>query len=175
METAISTLVLGGAASGKSAYAEELTLRLPGTPVYIATAQAFDDEMTDKIAAHRQRRGGAWTTIEEPLELPTAITENGVANTVLLVDCLTLWLSNLVTAERDIAAETDTLVDAIRGVQGHIVLVSNELGLGLVPGDQLSRRFRDLQGTLNQAVAAATDRVVFVAAGLPMTLKGEPG
>ena len=175
METAISTLVLGGAASGKSAYAEELTLRLPGTPVYIATAQAFDDEMTDKIAAHRQRRGGVWTTIEEPLELPTAITENGVANTVLLVDCLTLWLSNLMTAERDIAAETDTLVDAIRGVQGHIVLVSNELGLGLVPGDELSRRFRDLQGTLNQAVAAATDRVVFVAAGLPMTLKGEPG
>ena len=94
---------------------------------------------------------------------------------MLLVDCLTLWLSNLMTAELDIAAETDTLVDAIGGVQGHIVLVSNELGLGLVPGDQLSRRFRDLQGTLNQAVAAATDRVVSVAAGLPMTLKGEPG
>ena len=175
MPAATSTFVLGGASSGKSAYAEELVLRLFGTPVYIATAQAFDDEMTDKIAVHRQRRGGVWTTIEEPLELPTAITENGVANTVLLVDCLTLWLSNLMTAERDIAAETDTLVDAICGVHGHIVLVSNELGLGLVPGDELSRRFRDLQGTLNQAVAAATDRVVFVAAGLPMTLKGEPG
>lgn len=172
MPAAITTFVLGGASSGKSAYAEELVLRLPGAPVYIATAQAFDDEMTDKIAAHRQRRGDAWTTVEEPLELPAAIIEHGVADTVLLVDCLTLWLSNLMTAERDIAAESDALVDAIGGVKGQIVLVSNELGLGLVPGDELSRRFRDLQGSLNQAVAAATDRVVFVAAGLPLTLKG---
>ena len=174
MAAAVSTLVLGGASSGKSAYAEALTLRLPGTPVYIATAQAFDDEMTDKIAVHRDRRGDAWKTVEEPLDLPAAIAEHAVSDTVLLVDCLTLWLNNLMTAERDIAGETADLIAAISRVQGHIVLVSNELGLGLVPGDSLSRRFRDLHGTLNQKIAEAAERVVFVAAGLPMTLKGDP-
>jgi adenosylcobinamide kinase/adenosylcobinamide-phosphate guanylyltransferase len=170
-----STLVLGGASSGKSTYAEDLALQLPGAPVYIATAQGFDEEMIDKIAAHRRRRGDAWTTVEEPYDLPAAIVERGAADTVLLVDCLTLWLTNIMTVERDIADETDALIDAIARVQGRIVLVSNELGLGLVPGDELSRHFRNLHGTLNQSVAASVDRAVFVAAGLPLVLKGASG
>ena len=172
MLTAKSTFVLGGASSGKSAYAEELTMKLPGAPVYLATAQGFDDEMIDKIAAHRRRRGDGWTTVEEPYDLPAAIAEHGIADTVLLVDCLTLWLTNIMSVERDIPNETDALIAAIGRVQGRIVLVSNELGLGLVPGDELSRNFRNLHGNLNQAVAASVDRAVFVAAGLPLTLKG---
>ena len=170
--TATSTLVLGGASSGKRAFAEERVLNLLGAPVYVATAQAFDEEMMDKIAAHRRRRGDGWTTVEEPYDLPDAIRRLGATDTTLLVDCLTLWLTNIMTIERDIAAETDALVAAINQVQGHIILVSNELGLGLVPADQLSRHFRNLHGNLNQAVAAAADNVVFVAAGLPMVLKG---
>ena len=171
MLTAKSTFVLGGASSGKSAYAEELTKKLPGAPVYLATAQGFDDEMIDKIAAHRRRRGDGWTTVEEPYDLPAAIAEHGIADTVLLVDCLTLWLTNIMSVERDIPNETDALIAAIGRVQGCIVLVSNELGLGLVPGDELSRNFRNLHGNLNQAVAASVDRAVFVVAGLPLTLK----
>ncbi|MGB0632938.1 MAG: bifunctional adenosylcobinamide kinase/adenosylcobinamide-phosphate guanylyltransferase [Alphaproteobacteria bacterium] len=171
MLTAKSTFVLGGASSGKSAYAEELVLRLPGAPVYIATAQGFDEEMMDKIASHRRRRGDAWATVEEPYDLPDAIVEHGGSDTVLLVDCLTLWLTNIMTVERNIADETDALIAAINRVQGRIVLVSNELGLGLVPSDELSRAFRNLHGNLNQTVAAAVDRAVFIAAGLPLTLK----
>ncbi|MBI05278.1 MAG: bifunctional adenosylcobinamide kinase/adenosylcobinamide-phosphate guanylyltransferase [Pelagibacteraceae bacterium] len=172
MFSPISTFVIGGASSGKSLYAEELVMELPGAPIYLATAQAFDDEMEDKIASHRRRRGDDWTTIEEPYDLPDAISENGVSNTVLLVDCLTLWLSNLIFLERDISKESDDLIEAISKVKGCIVLVSNEVGLGLVPDNQVGRHFRDLQGTLNQKVAAAADRVVFIAAGLPLTLKG---
>ena len=174
MLNAISTLVLGGAASGKSVYAEELVLRLPGAPVYIATAQGFDDEMVDKIAAHRRRRGDTWTTVEEPFDLPDAIRETGQRNTAVLVDCLTLWLTNIMATERDIADETDKLVAAIEAVEGRIVLVSNEIGLGLVPENDFTRHFRNLHGTLNQSVAAAVDRAVFIAAGLPLTLKGAP-
>ena len=172
MFSPISTFVIGGAASGKSLHAEELAMQLPGAPIYLATAQAFDDEMKDKIAAHRRRRGEDWITIEEPYDLPDAISQNGVSNTVLLVDCLTLWLSNLIFLERDISKESDALIEAVSKVKGCIVLVSNEVGLGLVPDNQVARHFRDLQGTLNQKVAAVADRVVFVAAGLPLTLKG---
>lgn len=168
-----STLVLGGAASGKSAYAEDLVLRLPGRPVYIATAQAFDGEMTDKIAVHRARRGAVWTTVEEPLDLVGAIAGADAPDAVLLIDCLTLWLSNLMADDRDIAAETAQLVDSLGGVRGRVVLVANEVGLGIVPDNALARSFRNLHGTLNQAVAAAADRVVFVAAGLPLALKGD--
>ena len=170
-----SIFVLGGASSGKSIYAEELVLRLPGAPIYLATAQAFDDEMADKVEAHRRRRGDDWTTVEEPHDLPEAISEHGVTDTVLLVDCLTLWLFNLVSAERDITDQTEALIKAISGVEGRIVLVSNEIGLGLVPDNVVGRQFRNLHGTLNQAVAATADRVVFIAAGLPLTLKGAAG
>lgn len=167
-----STLVLGGAASGKSAYAEELVLRTPGRPVYIATAQAFDGEMTDKIAVHRARRGAVWTNVEEPLYLAGAIARADAPDAVLLVDCLTMWLNNLMADDRDVAAETTHLVDIMGVLQGQIVLVANEVGLGIVPDNALARAFRNLHGTLNQAVAGTADRVVFVAAGLPLALKG---
>ena len=167
-----STLVLGGAASGKSAYAEELVLRTPGRPVYIATAQAFDGEMTDKIAVHRARRGAVWTNVEEPLYLAGAIARADAPDAVLLVDCLTMWLNNLMADDRDVAAETTHLVDIMGDLQGQIVLVANEVGLGIVPDNALARAFRNLHGTLNQAVAGTADRVVFVAAGLPLALKG---
>jgi adenosylcobinamide kinase/adenosylcobinamide-phosphate guanylyltransferase len=167
-----STLVLGGAASGKSAYAEELVLRTPGRPVYIATAQAFDCEMTDKIAVHRARRGAVWTNVEEPLDLAGAIARADAPDAVLLVDCLTMWLNNLMADDRDVAAETTHLVDIMGDLQGQIVLVANEVGLGIVPDNALARAFRNLHGTLNQAVAGTADRVVFVAAGLPLALKG---
>ena len=167
-----STLVLGGAVSGKSAYAEELVLRTPGRPVYIATAQAFDGEMTDKIAVHRARRGAVWTNAEEPLDLAGAIARADAPDAVLLVDCLTMWLNNLMADDRDVAAETTHLVDIMGVLQGQIVLVANEVGLGIVPDNALARAFRNLHGTLNQAVAGTADRVVFVAAGLPLALKG---
>lgn len=167
-----STLVLGGAASGKSAFAENLVLGMPGRPVYIATAQAFDEEMTDKIAVHKARRGAAWTNIEEPLDLAGAIARSDAADAVMLVDCLTLWLNNLMADDRDIAAETAQLIDIMGNLQGSLVLVANEVGLGVVPDNALARAFRNLHGTLNQAVAGAADRVIFVAAGLPMALKG---
>ena len=167
-----TTLVLGGAASGKSAFAEQLVLGLCDRPVYIATAQAFDTEMTAKIDVHRARRGGGWTTVEEPLDLAGAIAGADADDAVLLVDCLTLWLSNLMAAERDIEAETARLIQAMQDVQGRLVLVANELGLGVVPENAMARAFRNHHGTLNQAVAAAADRVLFVAAGLPLALKG---
>ena len=168
-----STLVLGGAASGKSAYAEDLVLRLPGNPVYIATAQAFDGEMTDKIAVHRARRGETWTTVEEPLDLAGTIARADAPDATLLVDCLTMWLNNLMADDRDTVAETAQLVDVMNSMQGRIVLVANEVGLGIVPDNALARAFRNRHGMLNQAVAAAADRVLFVAAGLPLVLKGE--
>lgn len=165
-------LVLGGAASGKSAYAEDLVLRIPGRPVYIATAQAFDGEMTDKIAVHRARRCAVWTNVEEPLDLAGAIARADAPDAVLLVDCLTMWLNNLMADARDVVAETAQLVDTLGDLQGQIVLVANEVGLGIVPENALARAFRNLHGTLNQAVAGTADRVVFVAAGLPLALKG---
>lgn len=167
-----TTLVLGGAASGKSAYAERFVLRLSDRPVYIATAQPFDDEMTDKIAVHRARRGDGWTTIEEPFDLSGAIGGADAPDAVILVDCLTLWLSNLMAAERDIDAATAELVGSIENTQGRLVLVASEVGLGIVPDNAMARSFRNLHGALNQSVAAAADRVVFVAAGLPLALKG---
>ena len=165
-------MVLGGAASGKSAFAEQLVLRQPGRPVYIATAQAFDDEMADKIDIHRARRGADWTTIEEPLDLCVAIAGADAEDAVVLVDCLTLWLNNLMAADRDVKAATAELVQAMRRARGKVVFVANELGLGIVPENAMARAFRNNHGALNQAVAAAADRVVFVAAGLPLVLKG---
>lgn len=167
-----TTLVLGGAASGKSAYAENLVRSLPGRPVYVATAQAFDAEMTDKIDAHRARRGPEWETVEEPLDLAVAVSGADADDAVILVDCLTLWLSNLMAEDRDVDAETAKLVAMFGNLKGHLVLVSNEIGLGIVPDNALSRAFRNRHGAMNQSVASAVDRVVFVAAGLPLALKG---
>lgn len=162
----MNTLVLGGARSGKSSLAERLVRGMGGRPTYIATATAGDEEMRARIAQHREQRGEGWHTVEEPLALADAIR---ATNGPVLVDCLTLWLSNLMFAERDVAVETAGLLDALAA--GPVVLVSNEVGMGLVPDTPLGRRFRDAQGRLNQAVAAAVPRVLFVAAGLPIVLK----
>lgn len=166
-----SLLVLGGARSGKSAHAEARAVATGGERVYIATAQAFDEEMRERIARHRIDRGGGWRTIEVPLALAETIAAEDRPGRVLLVDCLTLWASNLLLADADIAQATLGLTRAIESRAGGIILVSNEVGLGIVPDNALARRFRDEAGRINQAVAAACDEVVFVAAGLPLTLK----
>jgi adenosylcobinamide kinase/adenosylcobinamide-phosphate guanylyltransferase len=169
--TLTTLLVLGGARSGKSRYAETRIGAVSGDPVYIATAQAFDDEMTERIAHHRRDRGGGWRTIETPLNLPEAIASESGAGRPVLVDCLTLWTSNLLLADRDIERASEDLVAAIAAHAGPLVLVSNEIGLGIVPDNALSRRFRDAAGRINQAVAAVVEEVQFVAAGLPLRLK----
>lgn len=167
------TLVLGGARSGKSRHAEALVTSASGPRVYIATAQVWDGEMADRVARHRQDRGPGWTTVEEPLDLPGALRRHAAAGTNVLVDCLTLWLSNLMMAEADVPARCAELLEVLAAVEGRVVLVSNEVGLGIVPDNALARRFRDHAGRLHQDVAALATRVVFVAAGLPMVLKGE--
>ncbi len=160
------TLVLGGARSGKSAYAERLLGHAPG-PLYIATGQAFDDEMRDRIASHRARRPPAWRTLEAPIELASALQTDAPA----LVDCLTLWLTNLLLAGADIASHIEAVEQALRARTRPTVLVASETGLGIVPGDALSRRFRDEAGLLNQRIAVLAGHVVLIAAGLPLTLK----
>jgi adenosylcobinamide kinase/adenosylcobinamide-phosphate guanylyltransferase len=167
------TLVLGGARSGKSAHAERLIEAAAGGGIYLATAEAGDDEMARRIRTHRARRGPSWTTVEEPLELAAALARHAAAGRPVLVDCLTLWLSNLMAAGRDVARERGELVAALAAVPGPVVLVSNEVGLGLVPETPLGRAFRDEAGRLNQAVAAVAERVIFVAAGIPLALKEE--
>lgn len=168
------TLVLGGARSGKSRHAETLVASAASAATYIATAEAGDAEMAARIAEHRARRSDFWRTVEEPLELAVAIAAYAAPDRPVLVDCLTLWLSNLLGAGRAVAHETEALSAALRGAAGPVVLVANEVGLGLVPDTPLGRVFRDGAGRLNQAVAAVADRVVFVAAGLPLVLKGSP-
>jgi adenosylcobinamide kinase/adenosylcobinamide-phosphate guanylyltransferase len=167
-----STLILGGARSGKSAHALRLAEVGGRRPVMIATAQALDAEMAERIARHRAERGARWRTLEAPLDLSAAIAAIG-AEEIAVIDCLTLWVSNLMLAERDIARETARLLEAMRGKE--LLLVANEVGLGIVPDNALARRFRDEAGRVNQRVAAAADHVVFIAAGLPLTLKPSAG
>lgn len=171
MSTPATTLVLGGARSGKSAFAERLARDSGLTPVYLATADAGDDEMKARIAQHRTRRGENWRTVEEPLALVDVLTRESKSGSIVLVDCLTLWLSNLMHAQRDPDIEARRLTRFL-GVALHpIVFVSNEVGMGLVPDTPLGRAFRDAQGRLNQTIAAAVPNVAFVAAGLPLWLK----
>jgi adenosylcobinamide kinase/adenosylcobinamide-phosphate guanylyltransferase len=162
------TLVLGGARSGKSRYAEVYVARQPGPWTYVATAEALDLEMRERLAHHKARRGGGWITVEAPLALAEAIEGRTGA---VLVDCLTLWLSNIMLAGRDVASEEERLLSALHNPPPTIVLVSNEVGLGIVPDNRLARDFRDAQGRLNQRIAEIADHVVFIAAGLPVTLK----
>ena len=164
-------LVLGGARSGKSAFAEAQVATFGLPLVYLATATAGDGEMAARIAHHRARRGDGWHTVEEPLELVDALARHATRDAAVLVDCLTLWLSNLVFADRDPEQEAARLIDWLRTAPGPVVLVSNEVGLGLVPETSLGRAFRDAQGRLNQQVAAVVSEAVFVAAGLPLWLK----
>jgi adenosylcobinamide kinase/adenosylcobinamide-phosphate guanylyltransferase len=166
------TLVIGGARSGKSRHAESLITALPPPWVYVATAQALDAEMAARIGAHQGRRGAGWTTIEAPRELAATVAAHGKAP--VLIDCLTLWLSNLLLAEADCDAEIGRLDQVLAQAAAPVVCVSNEVGLGIVPDNALARRFRDLQGLLNQRIAARADRVVLMVAGLSLTMKGSP-
>ncbi|MEM6679465.1 MAG: bifunctional adenosylcobinamide kinase/adenosylcobinamide-phosphate guanylyltransferase [Pseudomonadota bacterium] len=167
------TLILGGARSGKSARALALAEAAAEARVFLATAEALDDEMADRIARHKAERGVGWALVEAPLDVGAAVSGAAAAERVILIDCLTLWLSNLMHDERDVAAETVGLLAAVAAAPGSVVMVSNEIGLGLAPMNALGRAFRDAQGRLNQQVAAAAGRVEFVAAGLPLVLKEE--
>jgi len=164
-------LVVGGARSGKSRWAEQSTLAAGRPAIYIATALAHDDEMRARIETHRDRRGADWQTVEEPLELVDALSRASLSSMPILVDCLTLWLSNLLFAERDIEAQSARLVAWTRDCRQPVIFVANEVGLGIVPDNALARRFRDDAGHLNQAIASACKSVYFVAAGLPLKLK----
>ncbi len=164
------TFLLGGARSGKSAHAERLVSALPAPWAYIATGQAFDDEMRERIAQHRARRSRGWQTIDAPLDLVAALGALPDGQPAL-IDCLTLWLSNQMLAERDVERECAALTEALGRPRGPWFVVSNEVGLGIVPENALARRFRDAQGRLNQQVAAAADAVIFMVAGLPMQVK----
>lgn len=166
-----SLFVIGGARSGKSRYAQARAEALGMAPVFIATAQPFDDEMHDRIARHQSDRGEQWRTVEAPLNLAEAIADHCHAERVLLVDCLTLWVTNLLLADRDIPAALHGLTDAIAQAKGPIILVSNEVGWGIVPENALARRFRDEAGLANQRVASAVDEVQMVCAGLNLRLK----
>jgi adenosylcobinamide kinase/adenosylcobinamide-phosphate guanylyltransferase len=174
-----SLFVLGGARSGKSrhaqAVAEAVATGEPANLVYVATAQAFDSEMEDRIARHRADRDDRWRTVEAPLALADALVAADSVDTILLVDCLTLWVSNLLLADETIAARLDELVNAIARLEGRIILVSNEIGLGIVPDNALARRFRDAAGSLHQRIAAQVDSVDVVVAGLVQRWKTPTG
>lgn len=167
-----TVFVLGGARSGKSAFAEGLIRESGLFQHYIATGQAWDEEMKDRIAHHRAARGDGWVTHEDPLELVDRIRSLDHPDNAILVDCLTLWLTNLMMAERDIARESALLADAIATLKAQLVLVSNEVGLGIVPENRMARQFRDHAGRLHQMIAARVAEVYFVAAGLPLRMKG---
>lgn len=172
------SLILGGARSGKSTLAEAMALaearRRGVKAVYLATGRAWDDEMRARVADHRARRGPEWETVEEPLAVAALLPRLPAGRPVVL-DCLTLWLTNQMMAEADLAAETETLARALSVAPGPVVCVANEVGMGIVPDNAMARAFRDAQGRLNQRIAAAADRVVLMAAGLPLVLKGGEG
>ena len=171
--TAPVTLVLGGARSGKSRYAESLVAGAPPPWIYIATAEAFDDEISQRIAEHKARRDRRWQTVEAPRNIVDALVDVPPSASIL-VDCVTLWLSNLLLAEVDIEQEMKRLDAALAQSRRATVLVANEVGCGIVPDNALARRFLDLQGRLNQQLAVRADRVVLMVAGLPLFVKGQP-
>jgi len=168
------TLVMGGARSGKSRYAEDL-IEAQGDGLYLATAEALDDEMTARIEKHQARRGANWQTIEECREVPAVLTREARPERPILVDCLTLWLSHLMFNGLNAGQEVQKLAELLqtRTLRGPVVFVSNEIGLGVVPDNQMTRLFVDAQGELNQLVAKLADRVVLLSAGLPQILKDE--
>lgn len=161
-----SLLVLGGARSGKSRRAQAAAEGVAGAHVFVATAQAFDAEMTDRIARHRRDRDARWRTVETPMALVEGLLRADAPDAVMLVDCLTLWVSNLLLADEAIAARVDDLAETIARLEGRVILVSNEVGLGIVPDNVLARRFRDAAGLLHQRIAAEVDSVDIVMAGL---------
>ena len=166
-------LVLGGARSGKTGFAERLAMRAGEAPLYLATAQALDAEMTDRVRMHQQQRHKRFSTLEEPIALTTALRAAAKKHDVILVDCLTLWITNLLGAGADVAGAVDDLVAALPQIDSaRVILVSNEVGLGIVPDNAMARMFRDLAGSAHQRLAEICEEVHFVIAGLPMTLKG---
>lgn len=166
-------LVLGGARSGKTAFAERLAGQLGQKPAYLATAEALDAEMADRVATHRRQREGRFTTIEEPFALPAALKRAISAHDVVLVDCLTLWITNLLGAGQDVAEAVEQLAETLNAIQSsRVILVSNEVGLGIVPANPLARSFRDLAGSTHQRLTEICTEVYFIVAGLPLTLKG---
>ncbi|MEQ9517964.1 MAG: bifunctional adenosylcobinamide kinase/adenosylcobinamide-phosphate guanylyltransferase [Parvibaculum sp.] len=165
------TFLLGGARSGKSRIGEELVSQAMGTRLYVATAEARDMEMSARIEHHQARRGADWVLIEEPVELARVLTRDLTSDHLVLVDCLTLWLNNLMERDVDLVRATDELVAALAATKGRIVLISNEVGQGIVPDNALARRFRDEAGFLHQKIATASDQVAFIVAGLPLILK----
>lgn len=168
-----SVLVLGGARSGKSAFAEKLVLESNGVPHYIATGRAWDDEMKARIAQHRIQRGDRWITHEEPLQLVETLIRLDAATNTILVDCLTLWVTNLMMEEgKEVEAAFGPLIQHAATAKARIVFVSNEVGLGIVPENHMAREFRDHAGRLHQKIAAVASEVYFIAAGLPLKMKG---
>lgn len=171
-----ATLILGGARSGKSSYGESLALASGLAPVYLATARAGDGEMRARIARHRERRAGqGWRLVEEPTELAAALRREATAGTVVLVDCLSMWLSNLLVAGCEPEPPAAALLEAIDSVEGQLLLVSSEVGLGVVPATSLGRRFRDRLGELHQEIARGAGTVVMMVAGLPLLVKQDGG
>lgn len=166
------SFVLGGARSGKSRFSEELALTCGLERHYIATSQIFDEEMRARIAQHRMQRGEGWVTHEEPRYLTDVLSDVARPDRIVLVDCLTLWITNLMMAEVDVEAEGKALVDSLAQLPGPVIFVSNEVGLGIVPDNRMARAFRDHAGRLHQRLAAAADEVFFIAASLPLKMKG---
>jgi adenosylcobinamide kinase/adenosylcobinamide-phosphate guanylyltransferase len=167
-------LVLGGARSGKTGFAEKLAMRAGDRPLYLATAQALDEEMQERVKLHQQQRHKRFATIEEPISLASALEAAADTYDVILVDCLTLWITNLLAANRNVAAAVDELAAVLPRIRNStVILVSNEVGLGIVPDNPLARTFRDLAGAAHQRLAEICTDVHFVIAGLPMTLKGQ--
>jgi adenosylcobinamide kinase/adenosylcobinamide-phosphate guanylyltransferase len=166
-------LITGGARSGKSRYAEQRAGELGGRRLYVATAEAMDEEMAQRVAEHKKRRGNDWNTIEEPMEVPAALLAQRGDTDCALVDCVTLWLSNLLLShDAEFAARRlEELLETLPRLDFHVVLVTNEVGLGIVPDNPLARQFRDLVGWANQRIAAAADEVVLTVAGMPMIIK----
>jgi adenosylcobinamide kinase/adenosylcobinamide-phosphate guanylyltransferase len=166
-------LVLGGARSGKTSFAERLAMRLGKAPLYLATAEILDAEMADRVETHKRQRSGRFATVEEPIELTDAIIQASKKHDVILVDCLTLWITNLLGAEADVAGAVEELAVALAQIKrARVILVSNEVGLGIVPDNPMARSFRDLAGAAHQRLGEICADVFFVAAGLPLTLKG---
>lgn len=167
-----SVFILGGARSGKSRFAEELAVTAGGSLHYLATGRPWDEEMRDRIVHHQERRGGEWTTHETPVDIVAVLARLDRPDNVILIDCLTLWLTNLMMENADIEAAFTGLAATIASVEAKVILVSNEVGLGIVPENRMAREFRDHAGRLHQRIAAIAGEVYFVAAGLPLKMKG---
>jgi adenosylcobinamide kinase/adenosylcobinamide-phosphate guanylyltransferase len=163
--------ITGGARSGKSSFALESAAKHEGKRAYVATAQALDSEMKERIERHRKERGSEWDTFEEPMDLAKALPPLGSVYDVIIIDCLTIWLSNLMLSEVEVGREVEGLITALREVNTNVFVVSNEVGMGIVPDNETARRFRDMAGSLNQKVADAADEAYLVVSGIPVRIK----